>query len=58
MEGRTLMEVDVQRQIEAQLRRVEGMNVPDIMTEFCGNLSGNINCIWFTIDDPSKMWSS
>jgi len=37
------MDVNPQRQREALLRQVEGMNVPDIMTEFCGNLSGNSN---------------
>ena len=57
------MDVNPQRQREALLRQVEGMNVSDIMTEFCGNLSGNINSIWFTIDsaqsDPSyeSWWS-
>lgn len=58
MEGRTLMVADVQRLIEAQLKVVSGMNVPDIMTEFCGNLTGNINSIWFTIGDPSKLCPS
>ena len=39
------MDVNPQRQREALLRQVEGMNVSDIKTEFCGNLSGNINSI-------------
>lgn len=48
------MDVNPQRQREALLRQVEGMNVSDIMTEFCGNLSGNINSIWFTIDSAQS----
>ena len=51
---RRFMDVNPQRQREALLRQVEGMNVSDIMTEFCGNLSGNINSIWFTIDSAQS----